>query len=210
MTKTEQFEVDALLNRIADLEAESQSQRIEIERLGSIIGRYKTEAAVAARPAGQFFPDPESDATRSIAYSIGTLSRKIDALSVKIDTLTTSVIGKTKQLQAAVQAVAISKLESRKEADMATGVQPIDNLVTDVAAENTVIDSAVVLLNGIDKRLADGIAAALAGGATAAQLNDLVTLDADVKANSSKLAAAVQQNTPTPVPPPAAPAKSKP
>lgn len=84
-----------------------------------------------------------------------------------------------------------------------TGVAPIDTLVTDVAALDTVIDSAKTLIDGFQARLAAGIAAALAGGATAAQLQTLTVLDTDVKARASDLAASVTANTP----PAAAPAK---
>lgn len=87
-----------------------------------------------------------------------------------------------------------------------TGVAPIDALEVDVAAEDAVIDSAVVLINGFDARLQAGIAAALQGGATAAQMSALTDLSADVKAHASSLASAVQANTPAA---PAAPAAKK-
>ena len=88
---------------------------------------------------------------------------------------------------------------------MATNVKPIDDLVASVAAEDTVIDSAIALINGIAQRLADGIAAALAGGATAAQLQALNDLKTDVDGKSAALSAAVVANTPTPPPAPPAP-----
>jgi len=72
----------------------------------------------------------------------------------------------------------------------------IDALVADVAAEDTVVDSAIALINGFSKRLSDGIAAALAGGATAAELAPLTALDTDLKAKTQALADAVKQNTP--------------
>jgi hypothetical protein len=77
----------------------------------------------------------------------------------------------------------------------------IDQLVTDVKAEDTVVDSAVLLINGFQQRLKDGIAAALAGGATAAELSVLSTLSTDIQAKSKALSDAIVANTPV-VPPP--------
>ena len=77
-------------------------------------------------------------------------------------------------------------------------VKPIDDLVAAVAAEDTVIDSAIELINGFSQRLADGIAAALAGGATAEELAPLTALKTDVDAKAAALSAAVTANTPTP------------
>ena len=72
----------------------------------------------------------------------------------------------------------------------------VDDLVASVAAEDAVVDSAVLLLNGITQRIADAIAAALAGGATAAELAPLTTLNADIQAKTAALSAAVAANTP--------------
>ncbi len=77
-------------------------------------------------------------------------------------------------------------------------VPAIDQLVADVAAENTVIDSAIALIEGFQQRLADAIAAAMQGGATAAELAPLTTLSNDIKAKSQALSDAVVANTPTP------------
>lgn len=74
-----------------------------------------------------------------------------------------------------------------------------------VAAEAAVEASAVVLLNGIPAMITDAVAAALAAGATPAQLQALTDLATAVSANSAPLAAAVAANTPTPAPAPAAP-----
>ena len=76
--------------------------------------------------------------------------------------------------------------------------QSSDDLITAVAQEDAVIDSAIVLINGFAKRLADGIAAALQGGATAAELAPLTALSADIQAKSKALSDAVVANTPTP------------
>ncbi len=77
-----------------------------------------------------------------------------------------------------------------------TNVKPIDDLVDSVTAEDAVIDSAIELINGFSQRLQDGIAKALAGGATAAQLETLTTLKSDVDAKKQALADAVVANTP--------------
>ena len=77
--------------------------------------------------------------------------------------------------------------------------QEMTDLQAAVAAEDTVIDSAVTLLNGISAQIAD------AAGDRAASL----ALSADVKAKSDALAAAVVANTP-PAPPTAAKATGTP
>ncbi len=76
----------------------------------------------------------------------------------------------------------------------------IQKLIDQVTATKTIIDSAVVLINGIADRITAAVADALANGATEAELaplNDLVT---QLKAEDDALAAAVQANTP-PAPP---------
>ncbi len=73
----------------------------------------------------------------------------------------------------------------------------ITALQADVAAEKTVEDSAIALLQGIPKLIADAVAAALAQGATAAQLQALTDLQTRLEANTSTLSAAVTANTPT-------------
>lgn len=77
-------------------------------------------------------------------------------------------------------------------------VAAIDALVSDVAALGTVADSAIALLNGITARIAAAIAAALAGGATAAELAPLTALHTDLTVKTQQLADAVLANTPTP------------
>lgn len=72
----------------------------------------------------------------------------------------------------------------------------LDPIVADVTDAITVEKSATILINGFQSRLAAGIAAALAGGATADELKVLTTLDTDLKASKSDLAAAVTANTP--------------
>jgi hypothetical protein len=70
----------------------------------------------------------------------------------------------------------------------------LDALTAAVAAEDTVIDSAVALINGIPALIA-------AAGTDPAKLS---ALSADITAKSAALAAAVAANTPAAVPTPAA------
>ena len=74
----------------------------------------------------------------------------------------------------------------------------IDDLAAAVAAEDTTIDSAVALLNGIPALIA-------AAGTDPVKL---ATLQADIASHTAALAAAVVTGTPTPVPasPPVTPA----
>lgn len=74
-------------------------------------------------------------------------------------------------------------------------LQPLED---QIAATDTVIDSAVVLINGIQAQIATAVQAAIANGATAAELAPLTDLNAGLKAKTDALAAAVQANTPTP------------
>jgi hypothetical protein len=66
----------------------------------------------------------------------------------------------------------------------------IDDLAADVAAEDTVIDSAVVLLNGIPGLIASA-------GTDPAKL---AALRADIQGKTAALSAAVLAGTPTPTP----------
>lgn len=82
----------------------------------------------------------------------------------------------------------------------------IAKLTGDVAAENNVIASAITLINGIQGQIQAAVSAALAAGATPAQLQALSDLDTSLTGQSSALAAAVANNTappgqPNPVPP---------
>jgi uncharacterized protein YoxC len=70
----------------------------------------------------------------------------------------------------------------------------LDQLTADVAAEKTVVDSAVVLLDGLTQAIKD----LAASGGTPEQF---AALAADVEAQTQKLSTAVTANTPTPPPP---------
>ena len=65
----------------------------------------------------------------------------------------------------------------------------LDDLASDVAAEDTVIDGAVTLINGFAAQLA----------AAGTDPTKLAALSADIKAKTAELSAAVLANTPTPV-----------
>lgn len=64
-----------------------------------------------------------------------------------------------------------------------------------VKANTTVIGSASTLIRGFAQELADAIAAAKAEGATAAQLQQLDALSAELKQSDDDLAAAVLEGT---------------
>ncbi len=86
-----------------------------------------------------------------------------------------------------------------KELSMANPI--LQQLEAQVSATVGVAQSATVLINGFAQRLADTVAAALAGGATAAELAAAVNADiAALKASSADLSAAVVANTPPPQP----------
>lgn len=73
----------------------------------------------------------------------------------------------------------------------------LDDLKADVAAETSVVNSAVVLLGGIAARIDAAVAAARAGDDQA-----LTNLSTEVKAETAALAQAVANNTPAATPPP--------
>lgn len=72
----------------------------------------------------------------------------------------------------------------------------IEELVTEVAEEVTIMGSAKVLIDGFEQRLADGIAKALENGATAEQLVPLTQLKTALDVSGNDLAASVAKNTP--------------
>lgn len=67
----------------------------------------------------------------------------------------------------------------------------LEELQAAVAAETTVVNSAITLLNGISQRIADAVAAARAGDDAA-----LTVLAGDIATETAALAAAVAANTP--------------
>jgi uncharacterized coiled-coil protein SlyX len=80
------------------------------------------------------------------------------------------------------------------EYDMAQIDDEITALTADVAAEQGAVDSAVALLNGIAQKIADAVAAALAAGATPAQLQAITDAKTAIEAQTASLSAAVAAN----------------
>lgn len=78
----------------------------------------------------------------------------------------------------------------------------ITALQDQVAKDTAVESSAITLINGIAARVQAAVDAALAAGATPAQLQSLTDLGTALSTSSAALAAAVAANTPTPPPPP--------
>ena len=76
--------------------------------------------------------------------------------------------------------------------------QVLADLEAEVTNDVTVMGSATILINGFAARVQAAIDAALAGGATAAELAPVQAEVDALKAGSTDLAAAVVANTPTP------------
>ncbi len=72
----------------------------------------------------------------------------------------------------------------------------IDALVAQVQADDGVIDSAVIFINGSQARMDAAVQAALAGGATAADLKPITDEIALQKSKAQVLADAIVANTP--------------
>jgi hypothetical protein len=90
--------------------------------------------------------------------------------------------------------------QDKEEVLMAQIDDEVTALTADVAAEATVEASAVTLLNGINARIDAAVQAALAAGATTAQLQAIADASAAIKAQTADLSAAVVANTPAAVP----------
>ena len=71
----------------------------------------------------------------------------------------------------------------------------LDDLAAQIAATDGVIASATTLINGFSARIADAVAKAIAGGATAAQLAPVTDELAAIKAATDGLASAVAANS---------------
>jgi hypothetical protein len=81
---------------------------------------------------------------------------------------------------------------------MSTGSGPavISALVAQAQQNESVEDSAAVIINGIAQRITDAVNAAIANGATADQLAPLTQVVTDLQTHSAALSAAVAANTP--------------
>ena len=71
----------------------------------------------------------------------------------------------------------------------------IAKAASDASANSSVIDSAVIVLNGIQAQIDAAVAAALAAGATPAELASVTAVSDALEANTAKLAAAIPANT---------------
>jgi len=72
----------------------------------------------------------------------------------------------------------------------------LEPLRDEITQTRSVIQSAVVLINGLQQRIRDAVAAALETGATAEELAPFTQLEAGLEADRLELAAAVVANTP--------------
>lgn len=106
---------------------------------------------------------------------------------------------KTQALAVAVNCAESSPSTAEFTAMASPILQPLED---QIAATDTVIDSAIVLINGIQAQIATAVAAAIANGATAAELAPLTDLNAGLKAKTDALAASVAANTPAAPPTP--------
>jgi uncharacterized protein YoxC len=122
-------------------------------------------------------------------------------IAIDPDTLRQLAIIFTKQDPAVLQKLdQIQSTLQEIKTTMAVLDDKIATLTQDVTDENTVIDSAVTLISGIPQLIKDAVTAALAQGATPAQLQGLTDLAASIEAKKAALAAAVAANTGTPTP----------
>ncbi len=87
----------------------------------------------------------------------------------------------------------------------------VQQVVDQVTATDTVIDSAVTALNGVQALVAAAVQQALANGATAAELQPVTDALATLKSETDNLAQAVAANTPAaPVPVPGSTTAARP
>ncbi len=77
-------------------------------------------------------------------------------------------------------------------ADNATVTEVID----EITEAETVMDGAIIFINGVPGLIAAAVAASIANGATAEQLKPLAALGGDLKTKAGALKAALEANTP--------------
>ena len=77
----------------------------------------------------------------------------------------------------------------------------VGTLTTEIVETVGVVQSATVLINGFGAKLDAAVAAAVANGATEAELAPLTDLSAALDSETNALAAAVAANSPAPTPP---------
>lgn len=93
---------------------------------------------------------------------------------------------------------------------MPSGTEQIALLTQEVTDAEGVVDSATTFINGVAGMIQSAVAAAIADGATAAQLQPLSDLGVALETKSQALAAAIAANQPPPQPGPAGPAPVQP
>ena len=90
----------------------------------------------------------------------------------------------------------LEEMEKRLLIRMSQLDDAIAALTTEVTNETTVEKSALALIQGIPAMIATAVSAALAAGATPAQLKAVTDLQATLAANDTELSAAVVAGTP--------------
>lgn len=90
----------------------------------------------------------------------------------------------------------VRELRAEMRNFMAAIDDKIAALQAEVTRETTIEKSAVALIQGISGQIAAAVQAALAAGATTAQLQSLTDLQTTLAANDDELSAAVTANTP--------------
>ena len=78
----------------------------------------------------------------------------------------------------------------------------VDAAIAQMTSTDTVLDSAIVYVNAVPKAIQAAVDAALAGGATAADLKPVSDLVTVMQGKSDALVAAIAANTPSPPPTP--------
>lgn len=100
------------------------------------------------------------------------------------------------KLQAAMANLGVNILHRKAQPFMASPL--LQNITDDVNNATTVVKSATLLVTGFQQRLEDAIAAAIAGGATEAQLQPVSDLSDALEADAALLASAIAAHTPMP------------
>jgi hypothetical protein len=129
---------------------------------------------------------------------------QLDRIEVKIDTLL-AFFGNIPQITAKLKAsadalaaaVAANQPKPSPHMETSTMANPIiDALTAQVTAQLTVEQSALTLINGFTARMQAAVTAALAGGATAADLAPITAELSTMQSSATALSAAVVANTP--------------
>ena len=71
----------------------------------------------------------------------------------------------------------------------------LDNVISDITKATTVQDSAIAFINGVPGLIDAAVAAAIANGATEAELQPVSDLSDQLQAKSDALEAAIVANT---------------